>query len=141
MISKRYRGSLDGPSRATPTKYYRAPEPYQRHSGRTCCSYCGVTLTNGVGSGNDERTWDHIVPASIGGRITVPACSWCNGKKAASSLGDWLVSSALEFRRSLVAARDDSADPMQEKILVQLRDEDLARLRASLDYHSKRIDL
>ena len=80
-------------------------------------------------------TWDHIVPRSIGGRLQIPSCGYCNGHKALRSVAEWLTSRTLEVRRTLVAGRDRGADPMHERIVLALRDEDLVRIRRDVDYH------
>ena len=120
----------------------------RRHTGRRGCAYCGVTLLSQSFRWtaeapprqvreDDHRSWDHIVPVSCGGRLQVPACAWCNGTKGASSLSDWLGTRVLALRRSSVVLRDPLADPMQEKILLQLRDEDIARIRRETEYHAR----
>lgn len=66
----------------------------------------------------------------------IPACAWCNGKKGDMSLGEWLHSNDLELRRSVVIQREPDAEPMHPKILDQLKDEDINRLRQILNYHA-----
>lgn len=47
------------------------------------CYYCGDTATE----------WDHIVPKKRGGKDAldnlIPACTWCNSKKAANTLHEF----------------------------------------------------
>ena len=86
---------------------------------------------------NDALTWDHIVPYSCGGKITIPCCAWCNGQKGNRSLRDWLASDELRLRISMVAEREEDAEPMHPKILCKLRDEDLVRIRRDLAYHAE----
>ncbi len=88
---------------------------------------------------NDRRTWDHIIPASCGGKIQVPCCSWCNNLKGDRSLTEWLQSEALSQRVWDVGGREKDAEPMNERILYQLRDEDLTRIRAIIEYHSEKV--
>jgi 5-methylcytosine-specific restriction endonuclease McrA len=69
----------------------RAPAGWQQakrdwFDGR--CAYCFVVLTRAT------FTWDHVVPASRGGRGAmvnlVPCCQSCNTDKADRDLRDWL---------------------------------------------------
>ena len=126
------------------------PPTFKRHSSRKQCAYCGVTLT-AMGmlppkrnqspaklmSYHDKRTWDHIIPHSCGGKIMIPCCGWCNGQKGDQSLSDWLASDNLKLRTAMVNEREKDAEPMHERILYQLRDEDLFRIRTSLEYHAE----
>lgn len=114
----------------------------RRHVSRRGCVYCGVTLRTSAHvqrkpTDADHRTWDHVVPSSCGGRLQLPACCWCNNAKGAMSVTDWLGSQLLSVRRSSVSQRDPNADPMQEKIVLQIRDEDLVRIRRETEYHAR----
>lgn len=113
----------------------------RRHAQRRCCVYCGVTLLpKNIVHGktpNDTRTWDHVIPASCGGKLQLPCCNWCNSEKGDMSLADWLQSEALRLRRSVVIQRQPDAEPMDEKMLRKLRGEDLARIRRDLEYHAR----
>lgn len=124
----------------------------KRHSGRKQCSFCGVTMTPHRGLANqskkslsasesqsiyDAKTWDHLIPRSVGGKLTVPCCQWCNLKKGDSSLSDFLASEALNLRRKLVLQREPDAEPMSESILRALKNEDLASVRRAFEYHAK----
>lgn len=86
---------------------------------------------------NSVRTWDHIVPASCGGKLMIPACAWCNNTKGDRSLGDWLNSDELAMRCSMIVLREPDAEPMHPRLLDQLKDEDLERLRKLLAYHAE----
>lgn len=126
---------------------------HRRHKNRKQCAYCGVTLTStghGVGVPSrfasqsaqdnwrwDGRSWDHVVPKSVGGSLLVPSCCWCNSKKGDMSLKDWLASQELTLRRSMVAQREPDAEPMDPSLLRGLLAEDLRRIRKNLEYHSK----
>lgn len=122
----------------------------KRHSDRRQCSFCGVTMTfyeaidrskkmspAEVQSLYDSKTWDHLIPRSVGGKLTVPCCQWCNRKKGDSSLSDFLASEALSLRRKMVLQREPDAEPMSESILRALKNEDLASVRRAFEYHAK----
>lgn len=66
----------------------------------------------------------------------IPVCAWCNNQKGDRSLGDWLNSDELALRLSTVVQREPDAEPMHPRVLDQLKDEDLARLRKLWDYHA-----
>lgn len=130
----------------------RLPPSHKRHINRGQCAYCGVTLgpksilpqggprtrtAEKTQRLNDSKTWDHIVPQTAGGKICVPCCSWCNNNKGHRSLRDWINSSELALRAAMVNEREPDCEPMHPKILYQLRDEDLARIRKEVEYHAQ----
>lgn len=68
------------------------------------CSYCGIEVrvydTGGPNAEwrgrpvpKDQRTLDHVLPRSEGGRrhATVVSCSGCNGAKANRTPREWLL--------------------------------------------------
>lgn len=67
----------------------------------------------------------------------IPACYWCNNNKGDMSLGDWLNSDELAARCSMVAQREPDAEPMHPRLLDQIKDEDLLRIKKIIAYHSE----
>ena len=72
------------------------------------CAYCGVEVhvydtgdPNGEWRGRrvpkDQRTLDHVLPLSEGGRryATVVSCSGCNGAKANRTPREWLLAGGV----------------------------------------------
>lgn len=73
-----------------------------------CCSYCGVEVQvydtgdpNGEWRGRpvpkDQRTLDHVLPLSEGGRrsATIVSCAGCNGAKANRTPREWLLAGGV----------------------------------------------
>lgn len=71
------------------------------------CPYCHQGMTRQ--RGDNQRTRDHVVPKSMGGRAVVWCCARCNEDKA-----NWLLS---EWHAILVAKND----PRQGIVSVYLR--------------------
>ncbi len=68
------------------------------------CVYCGIKLrkANSFFRKHDHATKDHYLPKSLGYRITVPCCHFCNQAKWRQMPEDWLRSSELILRRENV---------------------------------------
>ena len=67
----------------------------------------------------------------------IPSCYWCNNTKGDRSLGDWLNSNELAMRCSVVVQREPDAEPMHPRLLDQIKDEDIARIRRIIEYHAE----
>jgi hypothetical protein len=71
------------PTRIPGIQLYSHVSPRQYHN---TCFYCGVDM-EGCKNGPNQRTKDHLKPRSRGGRLKVPCCRSCNGKKGSLKLG------------------------------------------------------
>jgi hypothetical protein len=112
-----------------PYSDWRPRRSNKRHSGRTRCSYCGCKFdTTDETWFNNQKTWDHIIPKVLGGKLQLPTCHFCNNGKGKMTLEAWLMSSTFAVRVNAVANADPNASPLHEAVLYQLEEEDAYRL-------------
>jgi hypothetical protein len=116
----------------------------KRHSHRDRCAYCGARIIASMmpprkGEVFHRKTWDHVLPYSVGGVLTIPCCALCNSKKADLPVSVFLASDWLSDRRVFVLGGwGATVMPwLDETIIRALEKEDLhaakERLRAQLE--------